>query len=419
MKVEGIRDESYSYDQNGNRLAYQTDTANRLVSDGVYTYLYDGEGNRIQRKSIDSGLVTTYEWDYRNRLVGVTEGTKVIGYLYDATDRRIAKLLNGVVVESYGHDGDDLTVVSDAAGQVAQRYLFGGAIDEVLAEENASSVNWALADRLGSVDLIVDTQGAVVDRVTFDSFGNKAYDLAKAYDFRFGFTGRELDPETNQYYYRARYYDQGVGRFISTDPIGLEAGDTNLYRYVFNSPTQYTDPTGHEWDWGQAWNSFTNGVSQAWSATTQAIGDTVQSGANIATQVTAPIWNTAGSAINSIGSAYSDITKYGGQAVAGVFGETRDFYSNLLVQGQKEGGISGGFKQAVGYAGGTIISLPSAFTAPIGNTTRSAVNSIGSAYSDITKYGGQVSDDNGNGGLNDRIGGSPTRMAAKVSAQEK
>jgi RHS repeat-associated protein len=59
----------------------------------------------------------------------------------------------------------------------------------------------------------VDTQGGVVDRVTFDSFGNKAY------DFRFGFTGRELDPETNQYYYRARYYDQTVGRFISTDPI--------------------------------------------------------------------------------------------------------------------------------------------------------------------------------------------------------
>jgi RHS repeat-associated protein len=56
--------------------------------------------------------------------------------------------------------------------------------------------------------------------------------------------GRELDRETGLYYYRARYYDPKVGRFISEDPIGFSAGDTNLYRYVGNNPTNYTDPTG-------------------------------------------------------------------------------------------------------------------------------------------------------------------------------
>jgi hypothetical protein len=45
-------------------------------------------------------------------------------------------------------------------------------------------------------------------------------------------------------YYRARYYDPGVGRFISEDPIGFDGGDTNLYRYVGNSPLNYTDPSG-------------------------------------------------------------------------------------------------------------------------------------------------------------------------------
>jgi RHS repeat-associated protein len=63
-------------------------------------------------------------------------------------------------------------------------------------------------------------------------------------DFRFGYTGRELDEETGNYYYRSRYYDSTVGRFISEDTIGFESGDANLYRYVFNSPTNYTDPTG-------------------------------------------------------------------------------------------------------------------------------------------------------------------------------
>ncbi len=64
--------------------------------------------------------------------------------------------------------------------------------------------------------------------------------------FRFGFTGRELDSETGNYYYNSRYYDPLVGRFISEDAIGFAGGDANLYRYVGNSPTNYTDPSGEQ-----------------------------------------------------------------------------------------------------------------------------------------------------------------------------
>jgi RHS repeat-associated protein len=143
---------------------------------------------------------------------------------------------------------------------VSNRYLYGGSIDEVLADQTPTTLNWALADRLGTLDLIVDESGGVIDRVTFDSFGNKVSESAPDKAFRFGFTGRELDPETGLYYYRARYYDPLVGRFISVDSIGFQAGDTNLYRYVFNSPTQGTDPTGHEW-----WNELGQNLSNAWS----------------------------------------------------------------------------------------------------------------------------------------------------------
>ena len=48
------------------------------------------------------------------------------------------------------------------------------------------------------------------------------------------------------YYYRARHYDPQVGRFIQMDPIGLAGGDTNLYRYVKNSPLRFSDPLGLE-----------------------------------------------------------------------------------------------------------------------------------------------------------------------------
>jgi RHS repeat-associated protein len=57
------------------------------------------------------------------------------------------------------------------------------------------------------------------------------------------FTGREWDPETGLYYYRARYYDPSIGRFLSEDPIGLEGG-VNYFRYVGNNPVTATDPDG-------------------------------------------------------------------------------------------------------------------------------------------------------------------------------
>ncbi|HIK17828.1 MAG TPA: RHS repeat-associated core domain-containing protein, partial [Leptolyngbyaceae cyanobacterium M33_DOE_097] len=58
------------------------------------------------------------------------------------------------------------------------------------------------------------------------------------------YTGREFDAETGLYYYRARYFDASVGRFIGQDPIGFSAGDSNLYRYVENEVTNHRDPSG-------------------------------------------------------------------------------------------------------------------------------------------------------------------------------
>ena len=57
------------------------------------------------------------------------------------------------------------------------------------------------------------------------------------------FTGRELDRSTGLYYYRARYYDPEIGRFLSEDPLGFEAG-VNFYAYVGNNPVNANDPSG-------------------------------------------------------------------------------------------------------------------------------------------------------------------------------
>jgi RHS repeat-associated protein len=59
----------------------------------------------------------------------------------------------------------------------------------------------------------------------------------------FRYTARESDTETGLYYYRARSYDPNAGRFLGEDPIQFEGG-ANFYRYVYNSPTGFTDPLG-------------------------------------------------------------------------------------------------------------------------------------------------------------------------------
>ena len=77
-----------------------------------------------------------------------------------------------------------------------------------------------------------------------DTFGQITDETNPAVDHLFGYTGRETDEESDLYYYRARYYDPTTGQFISEDPIGFEAGDANTRRYVGNSPTNATDPSG-------------------------------------------------------------------------------------------------------------------------------------------------------------------------------
>ena len=83
--------ESYAYDSNGNRTGtgYSTTVMNEtLTSPGVATYTYDSGGNMITANS--GGTITTYTYDYRNRLTGVKQGGTVIAtYTYDALNRRI------------------------------------------------------------------------------------------------------------------------------------------------------------------------------------------------------------------------------------------------------------------------------------------------------------------------------------------
>jgi RHS repeat-associated protein len=91
---------------------------------------------------------------------------------------------------------------------------------------------------------IADSSGAGINAIAYDGFGNMLSQTDSSLTGRYTFTSREKDYETGFYSNRARYYDPKTARWMSQDPLGFDAGDSNLYRYVNNTPTTNTDPTG-------------------------------------------------------------------------------------------------------------------------------------------------------------------------------
>ncbi|MCA6564983.1 MAG: hypothetical protein IM559_12415 [Pseudanabaena sp. M151S2SP2A07QC] len=253
--------ESYSYDSNGNRTndGYVTGVNNQLLEDNKYLYEYDLVGNRTKRTDKSTNEVMEYRWDIRDRLTGITvkndlgEIIRTAEYTYDVYNQRIAKTVDtdgdgslAAVTERFVYGNDqNIALVFDENGNVNHRYLFGNGIDQIEADESNGNVLWALTDHLGSVRDVVDDSGTVLNHVVYDAFGGVTSQTDESVVFRYGYTARELDAESGLQYNRARYLDSFTGKFISEDPISFKGGDSNLYRYVFNSPTNFLDSSGN------------------------------------------------------------------------------------------------------------------------------------------------------------------------------
>ena len=139
---------------------------------------------------------------------------------------------------SYTYARED--ILREVRGGVTYTYVHGPGIDSPLARERAGVLAYYHADGLGSVVAATDPAGAVASTRRYDAWGRLEVGAGEA---GYAFTGREWDPETGLYYYRARYYDPTAERFVSEDPIGF-AGGINFHAYVGNSPIDFTDPEG-------------------------------------------------------------------------------------------------------------------------------------------------------------------------------
>ncbi|MEV0402595.1 RHS repeat-associated core domain-containing protein [Actinoallomurus sp. NPDC050550] len=221
------------------------DAADQLTQQGTTGFTYDRDGNLTRAGA------TSYTWDARGLLTVLKGQGRTASFRYDAFGRRIGKTV-GDQATTYLYDG--VNPVQEQTGGQAWNLLSGG-IDQYYsrsaAEEDSGSSakpevyrpsDTYLTDALGSTVALTDDQGAVQSSYTYEPFGATTV-RGDDNGNPFRFTGRE-DDETGLYYYRARYYSPADGRFTSADPLGMASGDTDLYTYVFDAPTDLTDPMG-------------------------------------------------------------------------------------------------------------------------------------------------------------------------------
>lgn len=247
--------EEYRYNANGSRtyemnaqrgiagraLAYSTE--DHLLTAGDTNYQYDLDGFLTTKtQGID---VTTYTYSSRGEMLrAVMPDGKLIEYVHDPQGRRIAKKVNGVIVEKYLWQGlTRLLAVYDGSNNLVMRFQYADGRMPV-AMTKAGTMYYFGYDQVGSLRVVTDAAGNVVRKIDYDSFGSIVADSNPAFTVPFGFAGGLYDRGTNLVRFGFRNYDPEIGRWTAKDPIGFAGGDVDLFGYVSNNPINWIDPYG-------------------------------------------------------------------------------------------------------------------------------------------------------------------------------
>ena len=261
---------TYNLDKKGNRTTVVDNNVTSTYVPNTIDQYTTGAGtavvNGLEHEIQTYGGVT-YGYISDERLSSAAAGGTTYSMVYDALGRCMKRSITGGPTTYYLYDGEKPILEYDAnTGASVGTNLYGKGVDEILERVAIGSngqtyVYFPQQNHEGSVTLLTDPSGIVLERYRYDAFGAPTIYAplwtpvrsATIYDNRFLFTGREYaatyrSTYTNTafkfYEYRARAYNPILGRFMSEDPKLFDAGDYNLFRYCHNDPIDFTDPMG-------------------------------------------------------------------------------------------------------------------------------------------------------------------------------
>ena len=220
------RTDSYAYDRNGNNLMK------------VSGYITDKkEGEEETGISESSPYVTMYEYDSFGRLSKAETGGKKAEYSYDGNGVRRSKTVEGKTT-GYYMAGDQVINETENGSLSASNIIAGGIIGRITGGTSYMMLKNDHGDVVG-----LTANGEVKADYTYSAYGELIADGSNGINNPIRYAGEYTDEESGLIYLRARYYDPGLGRFISEDPI---RDGMNWYAYCYNNPVMFIDPSGME-----------------------------------------------------------------------------------------------------------------------------------------------------------------------------